>query len=107
MKQVSVGQLKPGMVVARNVYGKNENLLLGKGTTINSGTIEHVSRLGVASLWIDTSCEKVDAKGGDAEKITKEVEEILDAQFEGVVHNPIMRELKGVFRDYLIRKRIR
>ncbi len=41
----------------------------------------------------------------DIASIKKEVEALLDAQFEPVSHSPIMQELKKVFGRYLIRKR--
>ena len=105
MKQVSIHDVKSGMVTARNVYSKNESLLMGKGTTLSSDHIEQLSRLGIQSLWIKASDTTKDIGGEEIKKITREVEEMLDAQFELVSYNLIMKELKRVFTNYLIKKR--
>jgi len=105
MKQLSIHDLKPGMVLAKDVYGKKESLLMGKGTTLSSENIEQLSRLGIQSFWVETADEKKDMSGEEIKKIEKEVEEMLDSQFEPVSHNLIMRELKKVFTNYLIKKR--
>ncbi len=105
MKQVSIHDLKSGMVLAKNVYGKKESLLMGKGTTLSSDSIEQLSRLGIQSLWVEAFDEKKDMNGEEIKKIIKEVEEMLDSQFEPVSHNLIMKELKKVFTYYLIKKR--
>ncbi len=105
MKQVSVDEVTSGMVLAKNVYSKNESLLMGKGTTLNNDHIMQLSRLGIQSFWVETPDKKNEMSSEEIKKITKEVEEMLYAQFERVSHNLIMNELKVVFAHYLIKKR--
>ena len=105
MKQIDINEVKPEMVLAKNVYGRNENLLMGKGTPLSSGTIEQLSRMGLQSLWVEAPDEKMELSSEDIAKITKEVEAQLDAQFELVSHNPTMNELKKIFAHHLIKKR--
>ena len=105
MQNVSINDLKPGMILAKNVYGRNENVLMGKGVAISSDSIEQLSSLGIESLFVESPDEKKDLNNEEIEKITKEVEEMLNSQFEKVSHNPIMKELKRVFANYLIKKR--
>ena len=105
MKQVSVHDVKSGMVLAKNVYSKNESLLMGKGTTLNNDHIEQLSCLGIQSLWVEAPEEKKDMNSEEIKRVTKEIEEILDSQFELVSHNLIMKELKKVFTNFLIKKK--
>jgi len=104
MKQIDISDLKPGMVLAKNVYGKSENLLMGKGVPLSSEKIEQLSCLGIKSLWVEAPDERKEPSGEDITKITKEVREMLDSQFEQVSHNLIMKELKEVFARYLIKR---
>ena len=105
MKQIAINDVTPEMVLAKNVYGKNENLLMGEGTALNSDSIEQLSRLGIQILWIEAPDDEKEMSSADLANIKKEVEALLDAQFELVSHNPIMQELKKLFTRYLIRKR--
>ena len=103
MKRVDIHDLKEEMVLAKNVYGKNEALLMGKGVTINSDSLEQLTRLGVSDLWVETPDEKSELSR--KQEMKKEVEAMLDSQFEPVSKNPIMQELKELFINYLIKKR--
>ncbi len=105
MKQITLNDVAPEMVLAKNVYGKNENLLMGEGTVLSSDSIGQLSRLGIQSLWIEAPDEDKEMTAEDIAKMKEEVEALLDAQFEPVSHSPIMQELKKVFTRYLIRKR--
>ncbi len=105
MKQITLNDAAPEMVLAKNVYGKNENLLMGEGTVLSSDSIGQLSRLGIQSVWIEAPDEEKEMTAEDIAKMKKEVEALLDAQFEPVSHSPIMHELKKVFRRYLIKKR--
>lgn len=105
MKQITLNDAAPEMVLAKDVYGKNENLLMGKGTVLNGDSIGQLSRLGIQGVWIEASDEEKEMTDEDIAKMKKEVEALLDAQFELVSHSPIMQELKKLFTRYLIRKR--
>ena len=105
MKQIPIQEAKPEMVLAKNVYGSNDNFLMGKGITLNADNIAQLSRLGVQILSVEGPNGKSEMSGEDIEKITKEVEELLNAQFEKVSQNPIMKELKRIFTNSLIKKR--
>ena len=105
MKQVDVHDLKEGMVLAKSVYGKNKTLLMGKGVTINSDSLEQLTRLGVSDLWIETPDEKSEMSSEQKQEMKKEVEAMLDSQFEHVSGNPIMQELKELFANYFLKKR--
>ncbi|MBN1547206.1 MAG: hypothetical protein JW902_11150 [Syntrophaceae bacterium] len=105
MKPIDVHDLKEGMVLAKDIHGKNNALLMGKGVTINSDSLEQLIRLGVSVLWIETPDEKSELSDKQKEAIKEEVEAMLDSQFERVSENPIMQELKELFANHLIRKK--
>jgi len=105
MKRVDIHDLKEEMVLAKNVYGKNEALLMGKGVTINSDSLEQLTRLGVSDLWVEAPDEKSELSSEQKQEMKKEVEAMLDSQFEPVSGNPVMQELKELFINYLIKKR--
>ena len=44
-KAVSISQLKPGMLLARDVKGKNALMLLSAGFILNKRTIERLNEL--------------------------------------------------------------
>ncbi len=105
MKKITINDAAPEMVLAKNVYGKNESLLIGEGTVLDSDSIGQLSRFEIQSLWIESPDEEKGMTAEDIAKIKEEVEALLDAQFKAVSHSPIMQELKKVFGRYLIRKR--
>ncbi|MBC7105745.1 MAG: DUF3391 domain-containing protein, partial [Firmicutes bacterium] len=53
MRRVPVDLLRPGMKVARPVYGPYGQLLLNAGVVLNAAYIRRLRALGVASLYID------------------------------------------------------
>ena len=105
MKQINLSEVKPEMVLARDVYGRNESLLMGKGVTLSSESIVQLSHLGIGQVWIEAPDEKEETDNKEIEKIIKELEAQLDDQFRLVSHNPIMQDLKRICARYLIRKR--
>jgi hypothetical protein len=106
MKQVSIHEVAPGMILAKNVYGRNDNLLLGKGAMINDDNLAQLLRFGVQILWVEAPEDEV-LQHQDLTTITREVEEMLNSQFERVSHNPIMNDLKRLFTHCLIKKKSR
>ena len=106
MKQLSIHEVAPGMILAKNVYGRNDNLLLGKGAMINDDNLAQLVRFGVQILWVEAPEEKL-IQHQDLTTITREVEEMLNSQFERVSHNPIMNDLKRLFTHCLIKKKSR
>jgi hypothetical protein len=105
MKQISISEATTEMVLAKDVYGRNDNLLIGEGNVLNAEHIECLTRFGVETLWIEASDEGKTADSEKIEKVTQEVETLLESQFQNVSHNPVMQELKNIFARYLIEKR--
>ena len=55
MQRVSVSNLLPGMVVARNIHDANGKLLLAGGFTLNQKFIDGLAQQGIVSIYIENS----------------------------------------------------
>lgn len=52
MRLVSANELRPGMKIARNIYGSDSRLLLGAGVTLTPELIKRIHDLGISSIYI-------------------------------------------------------
>ena len=94
MIRLKIGELKPGMILARSVYNQQDLLLLEKDTSLTK------KRIWMLKTW---GIDQVSIKGGSqgqvkgdfgAELETKEsIETELKAKFADVIHEPIMQEI--------------
>ena len=105
MEQVAIQDLKLGMVVAKDVYGRNDNLILGKGTALSQETIAQVSQAGLQHVWIESIEHEKELDKQKIEQIKEDITETLNAKFQSVSHNPLMMELKRICINHLIKKR--
>ena len=106
MNQIAFHDLKPGMVVAKDIYGKTHNLILGKETILNQEMITQLSQSGIQQIWIERKeCEE-NLDEQTIKQSKHEITETLNAKFQSVSHNPLMMELKNICINYLIRKRV-
>ena len=58
MRFVEIGDLKPGMVLAKSIRGNNHQVLLAKGTTLKAGYISNVEKLNCTGLYINDEFSK-------------------------------------------------
>ena len=94
MKRVNIDQLKPGDVVAKHVHVEGNRVLCSPGTRLESEVITLLSRRGVTSVSIED--------GADERKSSEELLHELDARFAKVTHDPLMRDLKELFRNRIV-----
>lgn len=52
MQKISTCNLRPGMVVALNIYNANGNKLLTKGTVLNKGYIDRLTSLYIPGIYV-------------------------------------------------------
>ncbi|MDN5347599.1 MAG: hypothetical protein PWP65_1163 [Clostridia bacterium] len=52
MRKLPVNLLKPGMIVARTVFGPDGQILLQKGVTLKPGYIKRLYELGIPALYV-------------------------------------------------------
>ena len=55
MQRISVSNLQPGMVVARNIYDSSGMLLLASGFSLNQKFVEGLIQLGIGSIYIENN----------------------------------------------------
>ena len=55
MRYVPIGSLDEGMLLARNLYGKDQSLLLGNGQPLKASYIEKIRKLGYSGVFIKDS----------------------------------------------------
>ena len=58
MKRISSLQLVPGMVVAKDVYGPNDKIILEKNTVLNDLLIIKLDLYGILSIYIEENSDK-------------------------------------------------
>ena len=58
MRFVEIGDLKPGMVLAKSIRGNNHQILLAKGTALKPSYISNVEKLNCTGLYIDDEFSK-------------------------------------------------
>lgn len=52
LRYVSTRNIKEGMILARNLYGKDQSLMLGKGQLIKQSYIDKIKRLGYSGVFV-------------------------------------------------------
>lgn len=67
MRRVNTDQLRPGMIIAEDIYAPNGQLIIAKGTKLTDATLGLLSRNAVLSSRIDDS-----AKGASASSQKRE-----------------------------------
>lgn len=55
MRYVATKYLKDGMILARNLYGKDQSLLLGKGQLLKKSYIDKIRKLGYSGVFVADS----------------------------------------------------
>lgn len=97
MQRITLSQAKPGMVLAEPASSEQGTTVCGPGTELTETLITRLGRFGVSRITVEG--HPVPKKGEDKSltQLTKE----LDVRFSRVQDNPLMMELKAVFREQL------
>ena len=54
MQKISIANLQPGMIVAKNIYDADANLLLSKDIVLTERYIERLKTMSLAAIYIAT-----------------------------------------------------
>lgn len=104
---VNVRRLTSGMVVGRDVYSKNERLLVAAGTVLDDNIIAHITFFGVLSIYIlIEGVEEEELYGNDekGEKLFREFHKTYETSIIDVAYhfNQIIENGKDVDEDAII-----
>lgn len=92
MPLVPVGQLEPGMVMAKPLI-RGKVVILGEGTVLTGTWISRIADMGVKQVWID---------GPSVQAVSREEALArLDLRFRNVEDCPRMKQIKEVVREHI------
>jgi len=102
MISLSLGRLKPGMVLAEPVHNFQGMLLLDAGATLTGKQIRILKSWGVTKISVEGESKR--KKGGRAESGSEArlaVEKELKKKFSDVMSDPVMMEIMRVAANVL------
>ena len=106
MINVSIDDLKPGMILAQPVRNHQGVLLLEAGARISKKNIRIFKSWGVLEIAIKGNLAAAEGSSGDTEiKVKESIENRLKEKFCDVLDDPVMVEIfnaasKQLMRDY-------
>jgi hypothetical protein len=94
MVSADIDKIKPGMILAKAVYNRQDSLLLDAGAKLTEKSIRMLKSWGVRSVWIQgqspvTENQKSSSKSASA----SEIEMGLAEKFADVRDDPVMLEI--------------
>jgi hypothetical protein len=100
MKKILIENIHDGLILARDICGPNDNVLLGKGTTLTQSLGRRLKNWGVSFVWIEGEEEKKVESVRDESIAPDDILKHLEEKFSLVKENPLMRELFDAVRDF-------
>lgn len=107
MKELRVGEAKPGMVLAKPVLDRMGRILLQRGEELTQPIIDRLQNWGVPVLSIETVDPKEGASSRDPlseSQIMAAIETRLDHQFERHSGQTRMQALKDAAKRALLKR---
>jgi hypothetical protein len=99
-KLIKIEELKPDMVIDKDVANLQGAVLLRKGNVVTEKHIKIFRAWGVKSIFVQTNDEAEDLGGRDLQEVVdekiKELNVILDEKFALVQSNELMNTIKGL-----------
>ena len=101
-------QLKPGMVISKDVQNFQGLLLLKEGTVLTEKNIKVLKSWGVTSVEIDGDGEKNRQKISDSPADLKSaIEKEMKERFSNALDHPVMEEVMKIATEIKIEKRMK
>ena len=102
MKALKLGELSPGMVLAKSVYNYQDVLLLNEGIELSEKSIWILRSWGVTNVWVEGDIEMAPGSDVEPEDQGKEIiEKQLKEKFSEVLGDQVMVEIMRVARKHL------
>jgi hypothetical protein len=102
MREVAIHEMRPGQVLAADVFDERGGLLLSKGMQLTGDHVELLERRGVLTVAVEV--EGAGAGAPPAEPGKVELESAMDRlehMFEGLDEDPVMRAIHAAARGML------
>jgi len=93
MRRIDIGQLEPGMVLAKPFLMKNGMILFAEGTELTENYIERIRDMAVEFIQIVGNPPSFESREQLLEK--------LDARFRSVEQQPYMKLLKRLVEEHI------
>jgi len=87
MLRLTIGQLQPGMVTARNLFSATGNLLLAQNLTLDKALISRLDMMGIDSIFVNHPCLEVETPEIINEHTRVETIKLTHQAFEGFEQN--------------------
>ena len=104
MKRIATSSIEAGMVLERPVTGPNGNILLSKGTVLQSGMANRLKSWGIPFVYIEGESGETE-DGVPVKKIDSvELEKSLDEVFGDLKNDPTMQLIYSEVFEHLLKK---
>jgi len=101
----NLGELKPGMMLAKPVYDLHGVLLLNKKIVLSEPNIRMLKSWGAAEVWVEGEREQKNDDLLEAEHDMKEaLEKELKEKFSEVLEDRVMVEIMRVANKQLLKR---
>jgi hypothetical protein len=103
MKKVPVENIEDAMVLARDVSATSGNILLGKGTKLNTAMGRRLKNWGIFIVYVEGEEEATNAVEADGQS-SEEIHQKLEEKFSSVMSNPAMQKIFDVVYQFRVAK---
>ena len=94
MGRIKIAQAKPGQIVSKDISDSRGTVLLRADSELTADTIGRLVHRGIASLEIKDEQQSATAlTPQECQAKLRELEQVLQCQFEGTLDNPLMGAL--------------
>ena len=104
MKKVSIENIEPDMVLARDVSATSGNVLLGKGTVLTPSMGRRLKNWSIFFVYIEGE-EESEHEEAAVEVSPEEVKKMLEDKFHGQLGNPLMQRIFNAVFDFKVNKK--
>jgi hypothetical protein len=101
MQSIPISLALAGMVLARDIRSSDDPdspPVCGKGVTLTESLIKRLDNMGIKAIAVEGHPIKM-----DGDKTTEEVLAALDRRFRLVREDPLMKKLRDIYREHIIR----
>ena len=97
MITVDLEEFKPGMILAKSVYSRQDVLLLKEGTELTERKVWILRSWGISEVSVEgEQAEDIDSEKREESKARETIKKELKEKFSDVLQDPVMEEIMKV-----------